>query len=99
MSVDPIDVWIEHLRSQARDAQWWAEKVAKRARCLRGAPRAIAEVQVDAHRAGIIAREARRQYQAALDAAPLARIGAMAGNGTTYDGMGQVIMALVKVEP
>jgi len=48
----------------------------------------------EAHAAGIIAREARRQYQAALAAAPMARRSAMAGHGTTYAGMGRVLMAL-----
>jgi hypothetical protein len=88
VSVDPIDAaWLErlreqardaqlgHLREQARDAQRWAATVSRWARCLEGAPLPIIEVQVDAHRAGIIAREARRQYQAALDAAALTSSG------------------------
>lgn len=78
--MDAVSVWVEHLRQQAIEAQAkaadaWAVLADCRhslgvlhgdsfaARYIRAR---VPERARDAYRAGIIAREARRQYQAAL---------------------------------
>ena len=104
-AVDAVSVWVDYLRERAVEAQQGAEMASMYARFARGldgeriartrGPRA----QRAAHRAGIIAREAYRQWSAAVEAASYAKRGRMAGNATTYSGMGQCLMALERAEP
>lgn len=109
--MDAVSVWVEHLREQAVVAQRQASRaswISLRARAnLPGkddpsAAYVIHRIRIGddaAHRAGIIAREAYRQWAAAVEAAPYAKHGRMAGNATTYSGMGQCLMALERNEP
>ena len=101
MSMDAVSVWVEHLRVQAVEAQGRAARVSRmvvsaRARGL--IPGFVNRVAGRAWECGIIAREARRQYQAALVAETHARGGIVAGLCTTYYGQLQALTAIARGE-